>query len=65
MKRVVWRLPLSACDAVCYLVREGAHVALRVEHGDECVLAEMMADETAALRRAEEVRRTLKTRLRH
>jgi hypothetical protein len=64
LKRVVWRLPLSASDVVCYLVRESEHLALRVDHGSECVVAEMMPDEETALRRAEEVRRTLETRLR-
>ncbi len=63
-ERVLWRVPLVAADAVCYLVHEDGQCALRVEHGSECVLAEMMPDEATALRRSEEVRRTLETRLR-
>ena len=65
MKRVLWRVSLFAADAVCYLVHADGQFAVRVEHGSDCVLAEMMSDEATALRRAEEVRRTLETRLRH
>ncbi len=64
MNRVLWRVSLVAADAVCYLVHADGQCALRVEHGDECVLAEMMSDEATALLRAEEVRRTLETRFR-
>lgn len=65
MKRVLWRVSLFAADAVCYLVHADGQCAVRVEHGGECVLAEMMPDEATALRRAKEVRQTLKRRLRH
>ena len=64
VKRVLWRVSLFAADAVCYFVHADGQCALRVEHGNECALAEMMPDEATALRRAEEVRRTLETRLR-
>ena len=64
MTRFLWRLPLPAFDVVAVLVQEGSRLALRVEHGNECVLAEIMPDEATALRRAEQVRRTLETRLR-
>lgn len=64
MTRELWRVALLTADSVCYLVHADGRVAIRVEHGSECVLAEMMLDEASALRRAEEVRRTLETRLR-
>lgn len=65
MTRELWRVCLSAADAVCHLMYVDGQFALRVKHGSECVLAEMMPDEATALRRAKEVRQTLKRRLRH
>ena len=64
VNRVLWRASLFAADVLCYLVHAEGQFALRVEHGNECVLAEMMPDEATGLRRAEEVRQSLERRVR-